>query len=621
MLARAVNGYTNTQIDDAIKGKTTTMQRRFRFEILDSDNNLIRETDNIIGGSVKHVANQRIKRGGSVNIRHQPFTLTTNYVTPGQSGTDLLMSTFYTQAINESAILYWRLGDTSGSTAADASGNSRTGTYQNSPTLNQESGLAGDTTNGSTKFNGTNQYVSRASESAMNASAFTWEIWFKSSDTSATLVDRDDGSSNRYARFEIDSSGYLNAGIRFTTGVYTNFTATAKVNDNKWHHAVLTYNGSYVVIYCDGKRILKTAETRTMTSPTIALNIGRNNAAANYFDGYLDEFVYYAYALTSAQVRARYQAGSNNLFEIDYLRDRLKIYCAVKMPTAGTDGTYWAEYSLGIFVFGTPRKIKKEAGIEYQSQIFDQSYILDRQKISARYTVTSGTNYQTAITTVLAAANFSTSFYSISATSSTLPADRSWNVGTSRLQIINDLLSSINFRELHFDGNGVGIGESYTLPSSRASEYSYTADANSILVNTFELSTNINETFNVVTIGKTNPKGDILSVTVKNLNISHPTSVPSLLELEIVYYDLNVDAVDITALTGLANRKLTELSEVYLELRRETPIVPFHDDYDKITITDDTHSISADFLEYEWEIPLEDFGLMKHLWRYVLAVV
>src|ERR1044072_1807686 len=139
MQSLITNGFTATQVTNALLAKSGVVERAFRFELLDEDNAVIRETLNVIGGSIRHVHGQKIKRGGTIQIDEQFFTLTTDYIEPNSATNyDFELSTLFTQITNKQPIIYWRLGDTSGTTAADASGNSRTGTYQNTPTLDRK---------------------------------------------------------------------------------------------------------------------------------------------------------------------------------------------------------------------------------------------------------------------------------------------------------------------------------------------------------------------------------------------------------------------------------------------------------------------------------------------------
>ena len=71
---------------------------------------------------------------------------------------------------------YWRLGETSGTTAADTSGNGRTGSYLNTPTLGQAGALTGDS-NTSVGFDGTSEHVSVPYSGALNTASTSLEAW------------------------------------------------------------------------------------------------------------------------------------------------------------------------------------------------------------------------------------------------------------------------------------------------------------------------------------------------------------------------------------------------------------------------------------------------------------
>ena len=68
-----------------------------------------------------------------------PLTITAQ--TPGGGG-----PTYSQQVLADTPAAYWRLGEASGTTAADSSGANRTGRYLNTPTLGQPGALAGDST-------------------------------------------------------------------------------------------------------------------------------------------------------------------------------------------------------------------------------------------------------------------------------------------------------------------------------------------------------------------------------------------------------------------------------------------------------------------------------------------
>ena len=83
------------------------------------------------------------------------------------------------QVLADEPLAYWRLGEPSGTSAADASGNGNTGTYGGSPTLGATGALAGDTDT-ATSFDGVNDNVSVPNNAALNLNgSFSIEFWAK----------------------------------------------------------------------------------------------------------------------------------------------------------------------------------------------------------------------------------------------------------------------------------------------------------------------------------------------------------------------------------------------------------------------------------------------------------
>ncbi|HEV3260444.1 MAG TPA: hypothetical protein VG013_26550, partial [Gemmataceae bacterium] len=77
---------------------------------------------------------------------------------------------------------YWRLGEASGTTASDSSGNGHNGTYMGGVTLGQPGAIAGDP-NTSVAFNGTNGIVDTSF--VPNVLSFTIEAWVNPATASA----------------------------------------------------------------------------------------------------------------------------------------------------------------------------------------------------------------------------------------------------------------------------------------------------------------------------------------------------------------------------------------------------------------------------------------------------
>ena len=96
--------------------------------------------------------------------------------------------------LTDNPVSYWRLGESSGTTAADESG-ANPGTYLNSPTLGAPSLLASDTADTAVSFDGVNDTVKVPSSPSLElGSTLSLEAWIKpktalpSSGTFASVV-------------------------------------------------------------------------------------------------------------------------------------------------------------------------------------------------------------------------------------------------------------------------------------------------------------------------------------------------------------------------------------------------------------------------------------------------
>src|SRR5262245_21018646 len=96
----------------------------------------------------------------------------------GRSGTQRSMhdSASYSQTIlADHPTMYWRLGDRSGKTAFDASGNGNDAIYVNRPHLGNPGAIVGDADT-AVHFNGYRQFARWRSDSSY-AGSFTVEAW------------------------------------------------------------------------------------------------------------------------------------------------------------------------------------------------------------------------------------------------------------------------------------------------------------------------------------------------------------------------------------------------------------------------------------------------------------
>ena len=201
-----------------------------------------------------------------------------------------------------------------GTTAADASGNNRTGTLVGGAGLGQPGGLNGDG-NRALSFDGTHDAVVRNPTTGISGAALTVDLWVKTPNTSgdAAIVSYGtDASPTELQLREPRALAVLVQGVRVNTGV--------ALNDGLWHHLAVTWssNGGVLRVYKDGGlAYLGSVRAGASIAAGGALVLGQDHdwtggslEAVQGFVGQLDDVAVYPRVLTQARVQAHRYAGT-----------------------------------------------------------------------------------------------------------------------------------------------------------------------------------------------------------------------------------------------------------------------------------------------------------------------
>lgn len=202
-----------------------------------------------------------------------------------------------TAVLADSPLVYWRFSETSGTTANDASGNGRSGTYANSPALGTAS-LIGDADT-SVDLN-TNQYISIANAAWQTQSNYTAEIVVQLDDISGyrSLMGRHMAGT---AAWEVRAD---NGTLSFRTynGSWSILNGPVLTAGTTYHIAV-TQSGATKKIFLNG--IVEATASHTPQTTSAGLWVGATqNGPSGYVDGRLDEFAFYGTALSDDRVAA-----------------------------------------------------------------------------------------------------------------------------------------------------------------------------------------------------------------------------------------------------------------------------------------------------------------------------
>ena len=219
-------------------------------------------------------------------------------------------ATYDQVVLADSPAAYWRLGESSGSAAADSSGNGNAGTYQNGVTLGAAGLIGGGNTAAS--FDGVDDRVVAFDTASLSpTNAVSAEAWVRATTfapgagTYRTIVFK----ANSYW-LRVDNVGGVQRARFYIRdgGTYFGATSAVTLTAGTTYHPVGTYDGTTLRIYVNGVLQGSAAHTGAVDDTTSAVVI--SNPPSNAWDGRLDEIAIYNTALSTTRVQAHYASGA-----------------------------------------------------------------------------------------------------------------------------------------------------------------------------------------------------------------------------------------------------------------------------------------------------------------------
>ncbi len=217
-----------------------------------------------------------------------------------------------TVVLGDNPIAYWRFDETSGTAAADATGNLHDGTYLGGYTLAQPSAHANLGT--AALFTAASFGRVRVPDSAafdIGTSNYTIEAWYNTNTTSRGDIFTYKGTGGDLGVHSASQSGQ-------TISVWHNAlrATSSAVPINTWHHLAITRVGSGLTIYIDGiPRGTGTSSDSWNITNDILIGSNHNNNPPTLtptlaFSGLLDEVALYGTALSQAQLLTHIDAAA-----------------------------------------------------------------------------------------------------------------------------------------------------------------------------------------------------------------------------------------------------------------------------------------------------------------------
>jgi hypothetical protein len=224
-----------------------------------------------------------------------------------------LSAAYRDEVLADAPAAYWRLGETSGATAAnEIAGNA--GTYVNGVLTGQPSALSGDP-NPAATFDGVNDVVTVPAAATLDATTgVTVELWARRTKNASwqVLVGKPGNGQSRFENYAIwiDSSNRVQA--YFGNGSTHVAAAWGTAIDTGWHHLAATYDNQTARLYVDGVQRAQASSNIQLTPNPNPLNIGRAQNGSYPFGGSIDEVAIYRTALPATRIQAHYASAGTS---------------------------------------------------------------------------------------------------------------------------------------------------------------------------------------------------------------------------------------------------------------------------------------------------------------------
>ena len=207
---------------------------------------------------------------------------------------------------------WWKLDETSGTSASDSSGNGMTGTLTGAGftfSANTTTGKIGK----ALVFAGSKYITIPTINPYPNGFSFT--AWFKTSSTADQEIIANKNNDFWTLRYSGATWGGVNFVVYVNSTYYQAYSANANASANgNWHFAVGTYDNETARCYVDAVEASNSPNTSPsglITNSSQGAYIGiHSNGSSNPFVGSLDDIRIYNRVLTPAEILALYNAAN-----------------------------------------------------------------------------------------------------------------------------------------------------------------------------------------------------------------------------------------------------------------------------------------------------------------------
>ena len=201
---------------------------------------------------------------------------------------------------------------------------------------------------------------------------------------------------------------------------------------------------------------------------------------------------------------------------VDWLTDQIR-------PELVIDGV---AHPLGVYLPATVTPIEDENTKSVHVEAFDRCWLVRDNYTETIRHFAAGSGYTDIVKQLLTEAGIAVQI--VTPSTATLAEDREdWDIGTSLLQIVNDLLGEINYNPLWFDATGAAIVEPASVPTAANIEHTLDdSNVESLLLPEIRRETDVYQAPNVfVCVVSNADKSAAMVASAVNDNPQSPLSI------------------------------------------------------------------------------------------------
>lgn len=289
-----------------------------------------------------------------------------------------------------------------------------------------------------------------------------------------------------------------------------------------------------------------------------------------------------------------------NLDTIDY---RVIPWMCLMMPNGKE-----AKWPLGKFIIYPSMESQNDRNMIAISG-FDLGKIACDDKSVSRIYVDNSTEYTTALAAILNAIYIRTD---ITTSEAVKAFEQEWEIGTSKMQIINDLLKGINYNPLFFDEQGVAMCTPFVSGFLRTIDFVYYAAEQSVIFDGIKFASDKYDIPNKWVRYTENPELPYLISSYTNDNASSPYSTVNR-GRTIVDAAPVEDVASQTVLDDYTLRVALESMQSTERLEFSTLNMPGHGFKECLFVKIPAYDIDGKYVEIGWEMDLTPGGQMSHI--------